>query len=182
MPGELEQSAGRYDGKNNRRRDSRLDHPNNLLLPPFDLRQAAGGVFSAGALFPLEVIKTNLQAKTKRKKSPSSSPPPPPPPPAAAGGDEELDAQGEHRTRSSSGEEDGGAGGGGAQQQQQQQQEGRLVTLARQNLERRQEGEGEPHSVASVAKDVYAREGVAGFYRGEGGPTARQGGLRARTA
>eukprot|EP00903_Cladosiphon_okamuranus_P010191 g9650.t1 len=109
---------------------------------------AAGGVFSAGALFPLEVIKTNLQAHTKQKrKSPSST---------AA---EEDEAEGDRATATPGGED---CAAGGSKEDEEERQ--RLL-LARRSQEEQAPGEAPP-SVKSVAKDIYSREGIAGFYRG----------------
>ncbi|CAM9825877.1 unnamed protein product, partial [Hapterophycus canaliculatus] len=111
---------------------------------------AAGGMFSAGALFPLEVIKTNLQAHTKQKKSTPSSPPPPPPPPPVeeeAGGG----GGGDSVTTSVPGEDDGG--GGEQRRRRDALESGRGLSPS-------------SPSVVSVAKDIYAREGLAGLYRG----------------
>lgn len=109
--------------------------------------QAAGGVFSAGALFPLEVIKTNLQAHTKKKKSPSSSPPM----------GEEEPGMGAEEDRAAKMTPSGS---------EEEREERQRSLLARRDREHTTLEETSP-SVASVAKDIYSREGIAGFYRGK---------------
>eukprot|EP00752_Nemacystus_decipiens_P016768 g15005.t1 len=112
---------------------------------------AAGGVFSAGALFPLEVIKTNLQAHTKQKKTSASSS-------SLSSEEEEQEEQAEGNRTTPSGED---RASGGSEEEQEERQ--RLLS-ARGNQE--QALEEAPPSVASVSKDIFSREGVAGFYRG----------------
>lgn len=100
-------------------------------------------MFSAGALFPLEVIKTNLQAHTKQsagRPSPSQTE------------EAEEGAGGDKQTTSP-----GGEGRGVDGEEEEEEEEGLLLT--------RQEVDCPP-SVASVAKDIYSREGIAGLYRG----------------
>lgn len=136
-------------------------------------------MFSAGALFPLEVIKTNLQAHTKQKKSTSSSSPP-----SSAEKEDEPVGGGESRdsaATSAPGEGDGVAGSRVVEgmEEGQQHQQRRLVALAQQNDPQQQKQQGRDArelgggrsssapSVVSVAKDIYSREGLAGLYRGK---------------
>lgn len=117
------------------------------LLSIRPLLQAAGGMFSAGALYPLEVIKTNLQAHTKQstgRPSPSQTE------------EAEEDGGGDRQTTSPGGE---GRRAGGEEEEE----EGLLLTRRSKQQERQLDS---PPSVASVAKDIYSREGIAGLYRG----------------
>ncbi|CAM9527456.1 unnamed protein product [Ectocarpus sp. 6 AP-2014] len=108
---------------------------------------AAGGMFSAGALYPLEVIKTNLQAHTKQstgRPSPSQT-------------EEAEECWGGDRQTTSPGGEGRRADG------EEEAEEGLLLTRRSKQEERQLDS---PPSVASVAKDIYSREGIAGLYRG----------------
>lgn len=111
-------------------------------------------MFSAAALFPLEVIKTNLQAHTKQKQvSPlgtASSP--------TEDGEEEEEEEGKAAlaAEGEGGEalpSSGSAGAGGGDEEKDQRR------LARHTRH-------EAPSVVSVARDIHAREGLSGFYNG----------------
>ncbi|CAN0013713.1 unnamed protein product [Laminaria digitata] len=107
-------------------------------------------MFSAGALFPLEVIKTNLQAHTKNRTTAATTP-------AAGAAAAEAEGRGEEEEAPltpTAGRDDG-------ENKQQQQQQEELQARRDQN----QNQLGAP-SVASVARDIYFREGLSGFYKG----------------
>lgn len=99
-------------------------------------------MFSAGALFPLEIIKTNLQAHTKQRKSSPS------PTEEAEGG------PGDSATASS----------GGHEEDKDDQQS--LLSTRQSGRHPGQELDDLPPSVTSVAKDIYSREGLGGLYKG----------------
>lgn len=114
-----------------------LKEPYLNYMTPY-VCQAAGGMFSAGALFPLEIIKTNLQAHTKEKKS--------------------------------SQEADGGQGDGATtstgEYEEDKQDEQSLLSTRQTQGHGGQDLDNSPPSVASVAKDIYSREGLGGLYKG----------------
>eukprot|EP00904_Undaria_pinnatifida_P014005 jgi/Undpi1/9735/HiC_scaffold_27.g12191.m1 len=137
-------------------------------------------MFSAGALFPLEVVKTNLQAHTKRTTDPTNSTRTTPAAAAAAeteGETEEATGSGgrgedllplsplrvplppsdDHTCHA---EEDGGEEEE-KEQLQRQQQETQAQAQARWKSQ-----QVTPPTVASVTRDIYSREGVTGFYNG----------------
>ncbi|CAN0529492.1 unnamed protein product, partial [Scytosiphon promiscuus] len=101
-------------------------------------------MFSAGALFPLEVIKTNLQAHTKNRTTT---------PPTTAAEAEEEEERGEEEEEEGAPLTVAGRDGGGGEMQ------------ARRNQNQQAAAAAAP-SVASVARDIHSREGLPGFYTG----------------
>lgn len=125
-------------------------------------------MFSAAALYPLEVIKTNLQAQTKKKKAPATS----------SGRSDPLDDDTREEGRPSAAHADTGAVSAEAEAAAAAAGQGFPVSGGISSEDRRSREEGEmetwkedtageePPSVMSVAQEIYSREGVPGFYNG----------------
>lgn len=114
-------------------------------------------MFSAGALFPLEVIKTNLQSITKKRNSTDDS---------SRKTEERAEERFQEEANRGRREEEGlGASADGSSGGTQEAKEGHDEEKRGLIPQQRQENEADP-SVASVASDIYRREGISGFYKG----------------
>lgn len=113
-------------------------------------------MFSACALFPLEVIKTNLQAHTKQKDAAEGGTAV-----ATSGGDATANNVGETGTAEEqqylTGVQSGGIGIGREGGEDKDGATGQGTKYAPMN---------EAPCVTSVAKGIYTREGLLGFYNG----------------
>lgn len=137
-------------------------------------------MFSAAALYPLEVIKTNLQAQTKNKRAPASSS-------SNSSGSVPLDDEtggekvplgsvdvdavdtgvtsAEAGTTSLGGGQEGGVIMSGGMTES---VDGKGGEEGGNRTWKGEQGSAEtgPPSVTSVAQEIYSREGILGFYNG----------------
>lgn len=123
-----------------------------MCIPRTRLNQAAGGVFSTSALFPLEVVKINLQARRKDAMSAKDAP--------------DIEDNEKELTRASV--ENAVVGEEGLQSRAVSQpgRQGDEEKAEGRRLISKSEGKHRSPSMLSIARDVFSREGCLGFYRG----------------
>ncbi|CAM9193200.1 unnamed protein product [Choristocarpus tenellus] len=115
---------------------------------------AVGGMVSAGTLFPLEVIKTNLQAKTKMVKTAQTM---------TTGGEgaggKKRTAASVHHEEESLAIETGGKASENDMQSKEGRQDGDRYGLGVREAEK-------PATMLSVASEIFHCQGLGGFYEG----------------
>lgn len=132
---------------------------------------AAGGMFSSAALYPLEVIKTNLQAQTKPKKTSPVTSTRSRPFDVETGGESRPSTVNVYTGAEGTAEAEVVMSAAAAGQRSPD-----IGGISTENGSGREEGKieawkedsakEEPPSVMSVAREIYSREGILGFYNG----------------